>query len=172
MAYLMLLQPCPCLAPHLPSPTTEPTSKTGHHASSLPTTICLWPLLFVFKTSLGPSKMAFLADPSVTLTCDRQVTLVTVKNSRVPSILGPCLWPLLSSPPGLAHGTVSWENSMLMLGKPRGQKEHTQVTRASPHTPPPISHQLQLHEEALSPGFPELDTPLPPLSSFPDFSGL
>lgn len=69
---------------------------------------------------------------------------------------------------------------MLMLGKPRGQKEHTQVTRAvhgplpraSPHTPPPISHQLQLHEEAVSPGFPELDTPLPPLSSFPDFSGL
>ena len=59
---------------------------------------------------------------------------------------------------------------MLMLGKPRGQKEHTQVTRAlhgplpraSPHTPPPISHQLQLHEEAVYPDF--LNWTLPSLT--------
>lgn len=73
---------------------------------------------------------------------------------------------------------------MLTLGKPSGQKEYTEVAQAMcgllrqaslhiPHGEPEVAlaHQLQPHEEAVSPGFPKLDTPLPHLPSFPDFRG-
>lgn len=178
LATLMLPQPCLCLAPHFPSPTAEPTPQAGQHTSGLPSTICL--LAFTFRVQDQPWRfndvLAFLGSLLVTLTCDCQVTLKTVKVSRVPpSLLGPCLWPLPSSPPGPARGTIS---CTFTPGEPRGQKEHTQVPQAtcgplpwaSPHSPHPVSHRLQLHEEAVSPRFPEPDTRLP-LSSFPDFSG-
>lgn len=75
--------------------------------------------------------------------------------------------------------TPSPERTVSVLGRPSGQKEHTEVAQAmcgplpqaSPHVPQgeaqvALVHQLQLQEEALSPGFPKPDTPFPHLHLF------